>query len=89
MSAQEYAFLVVAVVGSLAAIAVVTARNVVHAALYLVVALYYLTLTTLWGIVQQWIERRYGEPTQRKPAGNGLFGGGLQWLRSYGLQRDR
>ena len=39
MSAQEYAFLVVAVVGSLAAIAVVTARNVVHAALYLVVAL--------------------------------------------------
>ncbi|MFL5792303.1 MAG: NADH-quinone oxidoreductase subunit J [Actinomycetota bacterium] len=39
MTAQEYAFLVVAVVGSLAAIAVVTARNVVHAALYLVVAL--------------------------------------------------
>jgi NADH-quinone oxidoreductase subunit J len=39
VSAQEYAFLVVAVVGSLAAIAVVTARNVVHAALYLVVAL--------------------------------------------------
>ena len=34
MTAQEYAFLVVAVVGSLAAIAVVTARNVVHAALY-------------------------------------------------------
>jgi polar amino acid transport system permease protein len=57
--------------------------------LYLVVALYYLTLTTLWGIVQQWIERRFGEPTQGKPAGNGLFGGGLQWLRSYGLQRDR
>ena len=39
MTAQEYAFLVVAVVGSLAAIAVVTARNVVHAALYLVVTL--------------------------------------------------
>ena len=39
MTAQEYAFLVVAVVGSLAAIAVVTARNVVHAALFLVVAL--------------------------------------------------
>jgi NADH-quinone oxidoreductase subunit J len=39
VTAQEYAFLVVAVVGSLAAIAVVTARNVVHAALYLVVAL--------------------------------------------------
>ena len=39
VTAQEYAFLVVAVLGSLAAIAVVTARNVVHAALYLVVAL--------------------------------------------------
>ena len=39
MSAQEYAFLVFAVVGGLSAIAVVTARNVVHAALYLVVSL--------------------------------------------------
>ena len=39
MSAQEYAFLVLAVVGGLSAIAVVTARNVVHAALYLVVSL--------------------------------------------------
>ena len=47
MSAQEYAFLVVAVVGSLAAIAVVTARNVVHAALYLVVALASVGITFL------------------------------------------
>ncbi len=39
MSGQEYAFIVLAVVGSVAAIAVVTARNVVHAALYLVVTL--------------------------------------------------
>ncbi len=39
MTSQEYAFLVVATVGSLSAIAVVTARNVVHAALYLVVTL--------------------------------------------------
>jgi NADH-quinone oxidoreductase subunit J len=39
VSAQEYAFLVIAVVGSISAVAVVTARNVVHAALYLVVAL--------------------------------------------------
>ena len=39
VSGQEYAFLVLAVVGSIAAIAVVTARNVVHAALYLVVTL--------------------------------------------------
>jgi NADH-quinone oxidoreductase subunit J len=37
--AQEYAFLVLAVVGGVSAIAVVTARNVVHAALYLVVTL--------------------------------------------------
>jgi len=39
VSAQEYAFLVFAVIGGLSAIAVVTARNVVHAALYLVVSL--------------------------------------------------
>ena len=39
MSAQEYAFAVIAAVGGISAIAVVTARNVVHAALYLVVAL--------------------------------------------------
>jgi NADH-quinone oxidoreductase subunit J len=39
VSAQEYAFCVLAVVGGLAAVAVVTVRNVVHAALYLVVSL--------------------------------------------------
>src|SRR4029450_6426374 len=39
VSAQEYAFLVVAVIGSISAVAVVTARNVVHAALYLGVTL--------------------------------------------------
>ena len=39
MTAQEYAFAVIAAVGAISAIAVVTARNVVHAALYLVVAL--------------------------------------------------
>jgi NADH-quinone oxidoreductase subunit J len=39
VSAQEYAFAVIAAVGGISAIAVVTARNVVHAALYLVVAL--------------------------------------------------
>jgi NADH-quinone oxidoreductase subunit J len=39
VSSQEYAFLVLAVVGSVSAVAVVTARNVVHAALYLVVTL--------------------------------------------------
>jgi NADH-quinone oxidoreductase subunit J len=39
VSAQEYAFAVIAAVGAISAIAVVTARNVVHAALYLVAAL--------------------------------------------------
>ncbi len=39
MTAQEYAFVVIGVVGSVSALAVVTARNVVHAALYLVMAL--------------------------------------------------
>jgi NADH-quinone oxidoreductase subunit J len=39
VTAQEYAFAVIAAVGSISAIAVVTARNVVHAALYLVIAL--------------------------------------------------
>jgi NADH-quinone oxidoreductase subunit J len=39
VTAQEYAFCVMAVVGGLAAIGVVAARNVVHAALYLVVTL--------------------------------------------------
>ncbi len=39
MSAQEYAFVVLAVVGGVSAISVVLARNVVHAALYLVVTL--------------------------------------------------
>jgi NADH-quinone oxidoreductase subunit J len=39
VTAQEYAFAVLATVGSISAVAVVTARNVVHAALYLVVAL--------------------------------------------------
>jgi NADH-quinone oxidoreductase subunit J len=47
VTAQEYAFLVVAVIGGLAAIAVVTARNVVHAALYLVVALASVGITFL------------------------------------------
>jgi NADH-quinone oxidoreductase subunit J len=39
VSAVEVAFLVLAVIGGLAGVAVVTSRNVVHAALWLVVAL--------------------------------------------------
>lgn len=39
MSSQEYAFFVLALVGTVSAFRLVTARNVVHAALYLVVTL--------------------------------------------------
>jgi NADH-quinone oxidoreductase subunit J len=39
VTGQEYAFAVLAVVGTVAAVRLVTARNVVHAALYLVVTL--------------------------------------------------
>jgi NADH-quinone oxidoreductase subunit J len=44
VTGQEVAFLVLAVIGGLAALFVVTSRNIVHAALYLVV-----TLSTLAG----------------------------------------
>ena len=39
MTGQEYAFVVLALVGTFTAVRLVTARNVVHAALYLVVTL--------------------------------------------------
>ena len=39
MTGPEYAFVLLAVIGSVGAVRVVTARNVVHAALYLVVTL--------------------------------------------------
>ena len=39
MTGQEVAFLILAVIGGLAGVLVVTTRNIVHAALYLVVAL--------------------------------------------------
>lgn len=45
MTSHEYAFGVLALVGGVSAIAVVTARNVVHAALYLV-----LTLLSVGGV---------------------------------------
>src|SRR5437762_12393363 len=47
VNAHEYAFVAVATIGSIAAVAVVTARNVVHAALYLVVALASVGITFL------------------------------------------
>lgn len=40
--------------------------------LYTVVALYYLTLTTLWGFVQRSIERRFGEPSQTLSQNTGI-----------------
>jgi NADH-quinone oxidoreductase subunit J len=47
VNAHEYAFIAVATIGSIAALAVVTARNVVHAALYLVVTLASVGMTFL------------------------------------------
>jgi NADH-quinone oxidoreductase subunit J len=47
VNAHEYAFVAVATIGSIAAVAVVTARNVVHAALYLVVTLAAVGITFL------------------------------------------
>jgi NADH-quinone oxidoreductase subunit J len=44
VTAQEYAFAVIAAVGGVSAVAVVTARNVVHAALYLAVGATFLLL---------------------------------------------
>ncbi len=43
--------------------------------LYTVVALYYLTLTTLWGFVQSAIERRFGESSRNLPRNPGLVDG--------------
>src|SRR5262245_51992072 len=49
--------------------------------LYTVVALYYLTLTTLWGFVPRVIERRFGEPAQNLPQNAGLFASMLKSLK--------
>jgi polar amino acid transport system permease protein len=55
--------------------------------LYSVVALYYLTLTTLWGIVQAWIERRFGEPGAGAPAAG--FGERLLGSRVLAFARKK
>lgn len=47
--------------------------------LYTVVALYYLTLTTLWGLVQRRIELRFEAPTGRASAAPSF---GERWLGS-------
>jgi polar amino acid transport system permease protein len=46
--------------------------------LYTVVALYYLTLTTLWSLVQGRLEERFGEPSRNVPQNTGLAAG---WRR--------
>jgi polar amino acid transport system permease protein len=55
--------------------------------LYTVVALYYLTLTTLWGFVQQAIERRYGEPSRNLPQNVGIAAGLRNFLTRRGSAR--
>src|SRR5919197_1911220 len=47
MSAEDWAFIVVGVVGSIAALRLVTSQNVVHAALYLVGTLAMVAITYL------------------------------------------
>jgi polar amino acid transport system permease protein len=47
--------------------------------LYTVVALYYLTLTTLWSLVQGRLERRFGEPSRTLSRNTGLAAG---WRRA-------
>ena len=45
--------------------------------LYLVVAIYFLTLTTLWGFFQRWLENRFGQsdrPSAPPPAASRMFG---------------
>ncbi|MFT3671575.1 amino acid ABC transporter permease [Aestuariivirga sp.] len=52
--------------------------------LYLVVACYYLTLTTLWGFVQQRLEARFGDPNSATSASGGTKG----FLRMFGFGRS-
>lgn len=42
--------------------------------LYLVVAIYFLLLTTLWGFFQRWLEARFSQSDQRAPASRRMFG---------------
>ncbi|WP_160286750.1 amino acid ABC transporter permease [Pseudomonas knackmussii] len=42
--------------------------------LYLVVAIYFLLLTTLWGFFQRWLEKRFGKSEGHAPAPSRMFG---------------
>lgn len=50
--------------------------------LYLVVAIYFLLLTTLWGLFQRWLEMRFGRTDGHVQASSRLFGlGAMKFLR--------
>ncbi|MER8429528.1 amino acid ABC transporter permease [Mesorhizobium caraganae] len=55
--------------------------------LYMVVACYYLTLTTLWGFVQQRLESRYGDPAAA--ASRKLGSKGYRRLFGFGQTGER
>jgi polar amino acid transport system permease protein len=42
--------------------------------LYLVLAIYFLLLTTLWGFFQRWLESHYGRSEHHTSSGGRLFG---------------
>ena len=42
--------------------------------LYLVVAIYFLALTTLWGFFQRWLEARFGQSDRPAQAASRMFG---------------
>ena len=42
--------------------------------LYLVLAIYFLLLTTLWGFFQRWLESHYGRSEQSASSGSRMFG---------------
>jgi hypothetical protein len=52
-----------------------------------VVALYYLTLTTLWSLVQGRLERRFGEPSRNLSRKPGLAAGWRRILSGGGTAR--
>lgn len=52
----------------------ITSTNFRVFELYLVVAIYFLVLTTLWGFFQRWLEHRFGQSDRRPDATSRLFG---------------
>ncbi|MBP2850831.1 amino acid ABC transporter permease [Dickeya oryzae] len=52
--------------------------------LYTVVAIYFLVLTSLWGLFQYWLEKRFNQPHVRVSASSRLFG--RQTMSLFGRQ---